>query len=154
MLSKGRVFDVEAQNILIKTNIAELKAPLSVHLYKDCNIRERFVTTPPDSQKDVSPDVSVVSSSFPSSASSFTTELDLDELEVHPNEQPKKKKSPSPSMNIEEGVNEELSESIIELETLSRSKEVDKLLLINEVIDGIGSESDDSLYSIFSEESQ
>eukprot|EP01040_Poterioochromonas_malhamensis_P009253 gene9253-10042_t len=126
---------MEAQTIVIKTNIAAVKEPSSAH--KGCDDREPLVSAPQlvHNQIDASPAVSEISSShFPSSTSSVTK--GGDEYEY-----------------IEEGVNEELSDSIIVLESLNLSKEVDKLLLINEAIDDVVSESDDSLYSMFSEES-
>lgn len=157
VLSKCRVFDVEAQNILKKTTTA---AKSSAHRDRDYDKKDISVSVPQlvdKNRNDFSPVVSNFSSSFLSSISSVLKESD-NEVEGQSSKQSKKKRckedfSPSPSMNIEEGSNEELSDSIIELESLNLSKEVDKLLLINESFDDFVSESDDSLYSIFSEES-
>eukprot|EP01040_Poterioochromonas_malhamensis_P006864 gene6865-7401_t len=147
---QGRAFDVEAQNILLKA------ATSSALRDGDNNKKEDSVSAPQlGNRNDVCPAISKLSSSFLSSTSLVTKGGDNDEIDVQKNKHSKKKKreelSPSLSMNIEEGFNEELSDSIIELESLSVSKEVDKLLLVNEAIDDALIESDDSIYSMFSE---
>eukprot|EP01040_Poterioochromonas_malhamensis_P007890 gene7890-8531_t len=146
IITTPKVFDVEAQDISKKTKITPMIEPCSVLQ------RETFETTPVDKKVDVSPAISELSSSFLSSASSIMMESDEDEREVRSNKRPKRKKRkdffPSPSTknirDLEEGLNEKLIE-------LSLSKELDQPF-VNEAIDDLESESDDSLNSMFGQE--